>query len=68
LLLALIAGLGGAVGVVFLSDHLDESIRTVAEAERRLQLRVFATLPCVVSPLPNLPKTVSFNELRRSNV
>ena len=67
LILAFIAAMGGAVGVVLLSDHLDESIRNTAGAERQLQLKVLASLPCM-SPPPSLPETTESTECWRAYV
>jgi uncharacterized protein involved in exopolysaccharide biosynthesis len=61
LLLALVASAGSAIGVVLLSDHLDETIHSAAGAERQLSRKVFVSLPCLVSPLNELSKTVSAN-------
>jgi polysaccharide biosynthesis protein PslE len=51
LMLAIVAATGGAIGVVLLSDFLDESIHSAAGAERHLNRRVFVALPHLVSPL-----------------
>jgi polysaccharide biosynthesis protein PslE len=46
LIAAVFAGVVGAVGLMFLSEQLDESIRDVAGAERHLRIKVLASLPC----------------------
>ena len=67
LILAFIAAVGGAVGLVLLSDHLDESICNVAGAERQLQLKVFASLPRMI-PSPKLPEPAVSNGRWRAYV
>jgi polysaccharide biosynthesis protein PslE len=49
LMLAMMAAVGGAVGVMLLSDFLDESIHSPAIAERQLGHRVLVTLPCLLT-------------------
>jgi len=67
LLLAFFAAVGGAVGVVLLSEHLDESIRNVPGAERQLRLKVFASLPRMISS-PELPEPAVSNQHWRAYV
>ncbi len=43
--LALIAGLGGGIGLIFLLNAIDRSLRTVDETEQYLNLPVLATVP-----------------------
>jgi uncharacterized protein involved in exopolysaccharide biosynthesis len=61
LILALIASFGSAIGVVLLSDHLDETIHSAAGAERQLSRKVFVSLPCMASPLNELTSPASTN-------
>jgi len=49
LVLAFLASVGAAIGIVLLSDHLDETIHSAAGAERQLGRKVFVSLPCLVS-------------------
>jgi uncharacterized protein involved in exopolysaccharide biosynthesis len=67
LILACIAALGAALGVVLLSDHLDESIRSISGAEQQLQLQVFTSLPYLTAP-PNLRQPAASNEYWRAYV
>jgi capsular polysaccharide biosynthesis protein len=67
LALAFLAGFGGAVGVILLSEHLDESIRTISGAEQQLRLRVFASLPTSLTT-PKLPPPAVSNEYWRAYV
>jgi capsular polysaccharide biosynthesis protein len=58
-MLAAIFGLLAACGIVFLLDYLNLTIRTVADAERRLELPVLGVIPALGEDLPiermNLP-------------
>lgn len=60
LVLAMFAACGSALGLMMLSEHWDESVRDMAAAEERLQLRVFASLPYVkphIQPLGTIAVT-----------
>lgn len=53
LLVAMCAACGGAIGVMLLSEHWDESIHNASAAERQLRLKVLASLPRVkAAPKP----------------
>jgi uncharacterized protein involved in exopolysaccharide biosynthesis len=51
LMLGFLAAVGGAIGVVVLSEFLDESIHTADGAERHLNRKVFVSLPHLANPL-----------------
>jgi len=68
MILALFAAFGGAVGVVLLSDHLDETIHSAGGAERQLNRKVFVLLPCLASPSQELSKPAAANGLGRQYV
>jgi uncharacterized protein involved in exopolysaccharide biosynthesis len=61
LFLAFVAATGGAIGVILLSDHLDETIHSAAGAERQLNRKVFISLPCLVNSAGELSTAVSAN-------
>ena len=77
-LLALMGGLMGGVGLVFLLNALDRSVKTVDEAETYLNLPVLATVPklagrnqseqrrLIVEEDNNSPEAEAFRTLRTS--
>jgi uncharacterized protein involved in exopolysaccharide biosynthesis len=65
LMLALLAAAGGAIGVVFLSDFFDESVHSAEGAERRLNRRVFVSLPRIASPITELSRSAVSNDRGR---
>jgi uncharacterized protein involved in exopolysaccharide biosynthesis len=65
LMLALVAATGAAIGVVLLSDVLDESIHSAAGAERHLDRRVFVSLPHLASPLTKVSTSAASNDRGR---
>jgi capsular polysaccharide biosynthesis protein len=68
MVLALFAAIGGAVGVVLLSDHLDETIHSAGGAERQLNRKVLVMLPCLASSLQELSKPAAVNDRGRQYV
>jgi len=77
-LLALVGGLMGGVGLIFLLNALDRSVKTVDEAETFLNLPVLATVPklagrnqseqrrLIVEEDNNSPEAEAFRTLRTS--
>jgi uncharacterized protein involved in exopolysaccharide biosynthesis len=65
LILAVLAAAGGAIGVMFLSEFLDESIHSTDGAERHLNRRVFVSLPRLASPLVELSGSATSNDRGR---
>ncbi len=76
--LALLAGLASGIGLIFLLNAIDRSLKTVDEAEQYLELPVLATVPkltgegqseqrrLVVAEDANCPEAEAFRTLRTS--
>lgn len=62
LVLAFIAACGSGIGMMLLSEHMDESVRDMSSAEHRLGIRVFSSLPYVESVVQR-PAKVAGNEV-----
>jgi uncharacterized protein involved in exopolysaccharide biosynthesis len=62
LIAALLAAIGGAFGVVLLSDHLDETIHSAAGAERQLNRKVLAVLPCPTTSRRDISQPIGMND------